>query len=83
MDLWGKFLGPESSLFAASIRAANTAYPDRGLGRLWKRVFEGYSSPKLVISALKTKLKDFPRSTNKDNKRLYELIDILTQIKAV
>ena len=42
MDLLVKFLGPESSQFAASIRAANTAYPDRGLGRLLKRLYERY-----------------------------------------
>lgn len=70
MDLLVKFLGPESSKFAASIRTANTTYPKRGLERIWSRLQERYGSPELVESALKTKLRDFPRITNRDSKRL-------------
>lgn len=72
MDLLVKFLCPESSKFAASIRTANTTYSKRGLERIWSRLQERYGSPELVESALKTKLRDFPRITNRDSKRLYE-----------
>ena len=45
MDLLVKFLGPESSKYAASIRAANTACPERGLKIIWTRLEERYGSP--------------------------------------
>ena len=78
MDLLVKCLGPESSQFAASIRAAHTAYPDRGLGRLWKRLYERYGSPELVESALKQNLKTlFELQTKTIN------VCILTQLEAV
>lgn len=69
--------------FAASIRTANTTYPKRGLERIWSRLQERYGSPELVESALKTKLRDYPRITNRDSKRLYELVDILAEIEAI
>ena len=55
MDLLVNFLEPESPRFAAIIRGENIANPDRGLGRLWKRLYERYGSPDFVKSALKLK----------------------------
>lgn len=83
IDLLVKFLGPESSKFAASIRTANTTYPKRGLERIWSTLQERYGSPELVESALKTKVRDFPRITNRDSKRLYDLVDILAEIEPI
>ena len=36
----------------------------------------------MVESALKQKLANFPKLTNKDNRKLYELSDILSEIEA-
>lgn len=82
VDLLAKYLGPESTKFALSIRAANAAYPDRALKRILERLEERYGSPELVELALKTKLEQFSRLTIKENKRMYELADILAEIEA-
>ena len=45
LDLLIKWLGPESSLYAQSIRAANADKPARALRLLWKRLDQRYGSP--------------------------------------
>lgn len=62
---------------------SNVNNPTRGLQRVWQRLDEGYGSPEMVEFALKQKLSILPRLTNKDNKRLYELCDILSEVEAV
>ena len=83
LDLLVKWLGPESSKHARSLRAANAQEPARGLERVWQRLDERYGCPEMVESALKNKLSDFPKLTNKDNKKLYELSDLLSEIESV
>ena len=83
IDLLVKYLGTESSKFAASIRAANASYPERGLERLWIRLEERYGSPELIESSLKAKLNSFPKLTNRDSKKLYDLVDILSEIESL
>lgn len=78
-----KWLGTESSKHAVSIRASNADNPTRGLQRLWQRLDERYGCPEMIEASLKTKLTDFPKLTNKDNKRLYELSDILSEIEYI
>lgn len=78
-----KYLGPESSKHANSIKISNVNNPTRGLQRVWQRLHEGYGSPEMVEFALKQKLSNLPRLTNKENKRLYELCDILSEVEAV
>ena len=80
LDLLVKWLGPESSKHARSLRAANAQEPTRGLERVWQRLS---GCPEMVESALKNKLSDFPTLTNKDNKKLYELSDLLSEIESV
>ena len=82
MDLLVKWLGPESSRNALSIRMSNPNDPARGLQRIWERLEERYGCPEMVESALKQKLANFPKLTNKDSKKLYELADILAEIEA-
>ncbi|XP_069104772.1 uncharacterized protein [Argopecten irradians] len=82
LDLLIRWLGPESVKHATSIRAASTSNPVKGLSRLWDRLNERYGSPQMVESALKTKLNNFPKITNKEFKRLYELADILSEIES-
>jgi hypothetical protein len=83
MDLLVKWLGPESCKFVKSIRAANAHDPPRGLQRIYDRLQERYGRPEMVESAMKRKLNLFPTLTNKDNVKLYDLLDILTEIEFV
>ena len=83
LELMGKWLGPESTKHANSIRSANINNPAKGLQRLWDRLDERYGSPEAVEASLMAKLNSFPKLTQKDNKRLYELSDILCEIESV
>ena len=83
IDLLVKWLGPESSKSAKSIRAATAHDPPRGLQRIYDRLQERYGRPEMVESAMKRKLNSFPTLTNKDNVKLYDLLDILTEIESV
>lgn len=51
-----KYLGPESSKHANSIKISNVNNPTRGLQRVLERLDEGYGSPEMVEFALKQKL---------------------------
>ena len=51
--------------------------------RIWERLDERYGCPEMVENTLKTKLANFPKLTNKDTKKLYELTDILSEIETV
>ena len=82
LDLLIKLLGPESRKYAVSLRSANANNPARGLERLWERLYERYGSAEMVESALKTKLERFPKLGNRDNKKLFELSDILAEIES-
>ena len=82
IDLLVKWLGTESSLHAVSIRSSNAGNPKRGLQRLWERLDERYGSPEMAEASLKAKLANFPKMSNKDTKRLYELSDILSEIES-
>ncbi|XP_074662167.1 uncharacterized protein LOC141914773 [Tubulanus polymorphus] len=83
LDLLVKWLGTDSARHAVSIRASNAENPTKGLQRLWQRLDERYGCPEMIEASLKAKLADFPRLTNKDNKRLYELSDILYEIEYI
>ncbi|XP_076074970.1 uncharacterized protein LOC143045968 [Mytilus galloprovincialis] len=81
IDLLIKWLGPESAKHAISIRASNANNPSIGIQRLWKRLDERYGAPEMLEASLMSKLAKFPTLTNKDNARLYELSDILSEIE--
>ncbi|XP_062592960.1 uncharacterized protein LOC134254474 [Saccostrea cucullata] len=83
VDLLIKYLGPESSKHANSIKTANFSNPAKGLSRIWERLNDRYGSPEMVEFALKQKLANVPKLTNKDNKKLFELSDFLSEIEAV
>ena len=82
MDLLVKYLGPTSANSARSLRAANVADPDRGVGMIWERLEDRYGRPEMIESALKSKLDSFPRISDKDYRKLYDLTDILSQIES-
>lgn len=78
-----KYLGPESSKQANNIKIANFSNPGSGLSRIWERLNDRYGSPEMVEFALKQKLANVPKLTNKDYRKLFELSDILSEIEAV
>ncbi|XP_062590301.1 uncharacterized protein LOC134251896 [Saccostrea cucullata] len=82
LDLLTKWLGPESKRYALSIRSANTYQPERGLSLIWARLEDLYGKPEMVEAALKSKLKDFPKITEMDPKRYYDLLDLLYEIES-
>ena len=82
LDLMVKYLGPESSTHATSLRVANVNSPERALKRLWDRLNERYGCPEMVEAALKIRLANFPKLTIKDSRKLYELSDIVSEIEA-
>lgn len=83
VDLLIKYLGPESSKQANNIKIANFSNPGSGLSRIWERLNDRYGSPEMVEFALKQKLANVPKLTNKDYRKLFELSDILSEIEAV
>ncbi|XP_021355873.1 uncharacterized protein LOC110451959 [Mizuhopecten yessoensis] len=83
IDLLVKWLGPKSSKQALSLRSANAYNPVCGLHRIWDRLDARYGTPELVESALRKKITSFPKLTNKDNKRLYDLLDLLLEVASL
>lgn len=82
-DLLVKWLGPESSKFAQSIRTSNIGNPSRALTKIWERLEERYGASEMVEVSLKTKIGNFPKINVKGSKKLYDLYDILMEIEAV
>lgn len=70
IDLLIKYLDPESSRQANSIKAANFGDPRKGLSRIWERLNNRYGSPEMVEFAFKQKIANIPKLTNKDNSKL-------------
>ena len=83
MDLLIKYLGPESRRWALNIRSSNVDNPGRGRDRIWARLDDRFASPEIIEASVKKRLEDFPKLTNKDNKRLFDLSDILSQIESL
>ncbi|KAK7901877.1 hypothetical protein WMY93_018646 [Mugilogobius chulae] len=82
LDLLIKWLGPESSPQALRLGSANVHNATAGVAMVWQRLDETYGSPEIIEHALLSKLENFPKISNKDNKRLRELGDILMEIQS-
>ena len=70
IDLLINYLDPESSRQTNSIKTANFGDPREGLSRIWERLNNRYGSPEMVEFALKQKIANIPKLTNKDNSKL-------------
>ena len=81
IDLLIRWLGPTSVNHARSIRASTIDNPLLGIKKLWSRLDERFGSPEMVEAALKKRLYNFPKLADSDSKRLYELSDLLAEIK--
>lgn len=80
IDLLLKWLVPTSSTFAFSIRAFNVHAPERELQRIWDRLHGRYGRPEMVEATIKKKLDNFPKLSNKEMNKLYDVLDILTKL---
>ncbi|XP_050419539.1 uncharacterized protein LOC126832715 [Patella vulgata] len=83
VDLLVKWLGSESSKHAVSIRTASANNPAKCLQRIWQRLEDRYGAPEMIEESLKNKLSSFPKLTNKDTKKLYELSDLVSEIESI
>lgn len=66
-----------------SIRSANAHNLAREVECLWRRLDERFGSLEMVQSSVKKKWNDFPKITNRDTQRLYDLADLLSEIQSV
>lgn len=83
-DLLVKWLGPDSSRQALSLRAANIHNPIVGLQRIWARLDERYGAPELIESSIRKKLASFQRiQLPRDARHMYDLVDILSEIQCL
>jgi hypothetical protein len=80
LDLMIKWLGPESSRQASSIRASCAGSAESARSRIWDRLDERYGAAERVEIALRQRLQAFPRLNPKDSKALYELYDCVSEI---
>ncbi|CAC5390365.1 unnamed protein product [Mytilus coruscus] len=83
LDLLLQYTGVHSRKQVISIKVANAGYPSIALERAWNRLDSRYGSPEKVESALKMKLSVVPKITYKDKNKLYELSDVLAEIRTV
>ncbi|XP_073529485.1 uncharacterized protein [Phyllobates terribilis] len=81
LDLLVNWLSPESAERIKTIRAVHVDYSDAGLIAAWERLEQTYGSSEAIESALFKKLQAFPKITNKDNRRLQDLSDLLKEIE--
>ena len=82
LDLLIKWLGTESVKHAQSLRAANVHDPVQAVTKIWQRLDERYGSPEAVEYSLKNRLNSFPKLHIKENRRLYELSDLVAEIES-
>ncbi|XP_023930308.1 uncharacterized protein LOC106157407 [Lingula anatina] len=82
VDLLIRWLGPTSRKHAISIKTANPSQPQKAVKEIWERLEERYGSPELIESVLRKKIDMFPKLTSKDTLKLYELLDLLSEIQA-
>ena len=82
LDLLVKWLGKESSEHAKRIRAVHVSNPPAALHLIWVRLEECYATPEIIESALFRRLASFPSLSPKENTKLRELGDLLTELQS-
>lgn len=83
IDLLIKWLGKDTKKQATSLKTAYVANPIEGLQQIWSRLDERYGSPESVFHATVKKLENFPKITVRESTKLYDLSDILSEIKGL
>ena len=64
-----------------TVLRANFDDPKKALPRIREQLNERYESPEMVEFTLKQKLANVSKLTNKHNRKLYELSDILSEFE--
>ncbi|KAG1927244.1 hypothetical protein F2P79_024382 [Pimephales promelas] len=82
LDLLCKWLGPKSSDQAKRLRAVHTYDAAAGVKMVWQRLEDIYGSPEAIENALLKKLEDFPKIANRENGKLRELGDLISELDA-
>lgn len=80
LDLMIKWLGKESCEYVKRIRAVYVGNPSEALNKAWERLEECYAAPEIIEKSLFERLDNFPKLSTKDNIKLRELGDLLTEI---
>ena len=83
IDLLVRYLGTQSKRFAESVRLSSECNPNKALSLIWERLDERYDSPELVEASIRQRIKDFPRLTDKDREKWYDLSDFLFEIVSI
>ena len=82
IDLLVKWLGIDSRRHAISIKTSYVGNPSNPLVKIWERLDERYGSPEMIEAALKRKIMSFPKLSTQDQRKLYELSDLLSEVQA-
>lgn len=83
MDLLVKWLGVTSKTHAISIRSAFRKDPQKARQKVWERLDERYGTVESIHHSITKKLESFPKLSNKDTGKWYELVDLLAEIEAL
>ena len=83
LDILINHLSSDSKRQALSISTSNAGRPDKALLIIWQRLDERFGAPELIESLLKKKLACFPTLNVKDDKKFYELLDLLCEIQSL
>ncbi|XP_056014066.1 uncharacterized protein LOC125674154 [Ostrea edulis] len=83
LDLLVRWLGPASSRQASTIRACNADNSALAVKKIWERLEERFGLPEMVERSLKERITSFPKITANDNKRLFDLADLVSEIASV
>lgn len=83
LDLLIRCLGPEPSKQGANIRACNAANSADAVNTIWNRLEQRFGSPELIESGLKQRIVSFQTITTNENKRLFDLADLVSEIAPI
>ncbi|XP_063397214.1 uncharacterized protein LOC134681506 [Mytilus trossulus] len=83
IDMLVKWTGLESRQHVLNIKSSNPSNPTLALSRIWERLEDRYGCPEMVEAAIRSKLNAFPTINVKENKRLYELSDLVSEIESL
>lgn len=83
LELMLNRLTGNSKLTAIGIRNANPGKPKEALKIIWKRLDEMYGRPEMIEASIRQQLENFRPVTSAENKRLYDLLNILIKIESL
>ena len=73
----------QSGKLAINLRTSNARNPKTGLQQICDRLNDRYGAPEMVDRSIKQKSTSFPKLSNEDTTKLYEVADILSRVESV